>query len=322
MIAATMLVFAATEATPGSVARKILGQYASEQQVEILKETLNLNDPAPVRYLRWAGVALGVIPDPLSGEKARKLGFDENRGGQYFGNFGYSQLYKLPVTDVLWSRLLNSLWLAGIAFAIIVPLSIVLGVIAGMNEGGKVDRIISLGSMITTSIPEFAWAIFLIAVFAVAWQMLPGTSPLSGGGWSTASQMILPVAVLVLVDFGYVARMVRAAVVEVMERPYIRTAVLKGLSTREVVVRHVLRNAMIAPFTIILLQINFLITGVVVTEVAFAYPGFGRMLLEAALFGDIAIIEAATLVAVVIAISTQLLGDVGYMLLNPRIRVS
>jgi peptide/nickel transport system permease protein len=125
----------------------------------------------------------------------------------------------------------------------------------------------------------------------------------------------------VLYDSGYVVRMVRGSTAEVMNKPYIRTAVLKGLSFRTVVWRHAVRNAMIAPFTVLLLQINFLISGVVVTEMVFAYPGFGRMLLEASLFGDIALIEAATLVALAIATTTQLLSDVGYALLNPQIRV-
>ena len=129
--------------------------------------------------------------------------------------------------------------------------------------------------------------------------LLPGTSPLDpSGGWSIASQLVLPVAVLVLYDLGYVVRMVRASMVDVMTKPYIRTAILKGLrACRTVVIRHALRNAMIAPFTVILLQINFLITGVVVIETVFAYPGFGRLILEASLAKDISMIEAATLIA-------------------------
>jgi len=130
-----------------------------------------------------------------------------------------------------------------------------------------------------------------------------------------------PVAVMVFYDLGYVVRMVRASMIEVMTRPYIRTAVLKGMSMRRVVLAHALRNAMIAPFTVLLLQINFLISGVVVTELVFAYPGFGRLLLEASLFGDVATLEAATLITVAIAVTTQFLGDLGYMLLDPRIRV-
>jgi len=133
---------------------------------------------------------------------------------------------------------------------------------------------------------------------------------------------VLPVAVLAIYDAGYVARMVRGSMAEIMARPYVRTAVLKGLSRRQVILRHAVRNAMIAPFTVIMLQINWLISGVVVTELVFAYPGFGRMLLEASLFGDIALIEAATLIALVVATATQLVSDVGYVLLNPQIRLS
>jgi peptide/nickel transport system permease protein len=160
-----------------------------------------------------------------------------------------------------------------------------------------------------------------MAIF-VAWLLvLPGTSTLQGfDEWPWASQMVMPVAVLVLYDFGYVARMVRGSMVEVMTMPYIRTAILKGLPYKTVILRHALRNALITPFTVILLQIPFLISGVVVTEVAFAYPGFGRMLLDAALFGDITLVEAAALIAVFVAVFTQLIGDIGYMYINPRIR--
>jgi peptide/nickel transport system permease protein len=169
--------------------------------------------------------------------------------------------------------------------------------------------------------PEYAIGVILAALFAVWLKALPGTSPLAGGtGWSLSSQYALPVAVLVLYDSGYVARMVRASMIDVLNRPFVRTAILKGLPRRRVVLRHALRNAMIAPFTVILLQINWLIGGVVVTETVFAYPGFGRMLLQASLFGDISLIEAATLIALVIAIGTQLLSDVGYWLLDPQVR--
>ena len=131
---------------------------------------------------------------------------------------------------------------------------------------------------------------------------------------------LLPVAVIVLFDAGYVISMIRASMIEVMQRPYIRTAVLKGMSFRQVVLAHALRNAMINPVTVILLQINYLVTGVVVVESVFAYPGFGRMMLEASLYKDIALIEAGALVSVFIAVMTQILGDLAYMLLDPRIR--
>ncbi len=322
MVAASFLVFAVSEFTPGSVARKSLGPFATQQQVDLLTAKLRANDPLLVRYGRWVGVLVGAIPDPLQ-DPGTGLNFTDPRGAQYFGNFGYSTLNKLPVNDVIWDRLANTALLAGIAFLLIIPLSIAFGVLSGLREGGALDRTLSVVCITFTSIPEFASGVFLVTLFVILWPILPGTSPLnSDSGWSIASQLILPVAVLVIYDFGYVARMIRVSMIGVMEKPFIRTAVLKGMSTRRMVFGHALRNAMIAPFTVLLLQINFLISGVVVTELVFAYPGFGRLLLEASLFGDIATLEAATLITVAIAVTTQFIGDLGYMLLDPRIRVS
>ena len=320
MLLASMVVFVICESTPGSVARKLLGPFATVEQVDLLAERLKLNDPTPVRYARWFGVLIGVVSDPAADASLGEA-YQDPRGSQYFGNLGYSTLYKEPVNDVLWERLGNSGLLAGIAFLIVIPLSLTLGVLSGIAPGTVRDRSISLFSIVTSSIPEFASAVILIAVFVVLLGWLPGTAPLeTTNRWTIADQLILPIAVLVLYDFGYVTRIMRGSMAEVMAQPFVRTAILKGLPYRQVVVRHAMRNAMIAPFTVILLQIHFLITGVVVTEVIFAYPGFGRMLMDAALFGDIAIIEAATLVAVTIAVGTQFIGDLGYMLLNPRVR--
>ncbi len=319
-VVASFLVFAVTEFSPGNVARKTLGPYAAQESVDLLYQRLHLNDPLLVRYGRWIGVLTGVLADPLQ-DPALKLDFKDPRGDRYFGNFGYSTLFKAPVNDVLWDRLGNTLLLAGLAMVVIVPLSIVLGVLAGMRAGSAMDRVLSTASIVMTSVPEFALGVILVAVFVVFLGVLPGTSPLdAAAGWSIASQLVLPVAVLTIYDAGYVARMVRTSMVEVMARPYIRTAVLKGLPPRTVILRHALRNAMIAPFTVILLQVNWLIGGVVVTELVFAYPGFGRMLLEASLFGDISLIEAATLIALLVATATQLLSDIGYHVLNPQSR--
>ncbi len=320
LIVASFLVFVVCEFSPGNVARKTLGAFALQEQVDLLYKKLHLNDPLLVRYVRWVGVLTGLQADPLQ-DPALGLDFKDPRGKQYFGNFGYSTLFKAPVNDVLWDRLGKTALLAGLAFAVIVPLSLILGVLAGMRAGSVLDRSLSTLSIVMTSIPEFALGVLLVAVFVVALGWLPGTSPMVGNtGWSTASQLVLPVAVLAIYDSGYVARMVRTSMAEVMQKPYVRTAVLKGLPRRQVILRHALRNAMIAPFTVLLLQINWLISGVVVTELVFAYPGFGRMLLEASLFGDVSLIEAATLVALFVATATQLLSDVGYRLLDPQAR--
>jgi peptide/nickel transport system permease protein len=237
------------------------------------------------------------------------------------GDLGFSTRFKVPVREIIWDRLRNTLVLAAVAFALIVPVSMLLGVLAGMREGSWLDRTILVFSTVAASVPEFAMGVFLASIFVVWLGWLPGTATLvGGGGWSVASQFVLPVAVIVLYDAGYVVSMIRASMVEVMQRPYIRTAVLKGMAFRQVVTGHALRNAMINPVTVICLQISYLVSGVVVVETVFAYPGFGRMMLEAALFKDIALIEVGALVAVGVAILTQVLADLAYMLLDPRIR--
>lgn len=296
LVVISFLVFMLNELSPGDVARKILGPYAMQDQVDTLTRQMGLDRPVWVRYVEWIGNVLR-------------------------GDFGESIVYRQPVAEVLWDRLGNTLLLAAVSFAIIVPLSVVLGTLAGMREGSTLDRGVMVFSAMCASIPEFAMGVFLLAVFVVTLGVLPGTSPLTtGGGWPVWSQFVLPVTVVTLYDAGYLIAMIRQSMVEVMRQPYIRTAILKGMSFRDVVTKHALRNALITPFTVILLQLNYLVSGLVVVETVFAYPGFGRMMLEAALAKDIAVIEAGTLVAVTVTMLTQLFGDLGYMRLDPRIR--
>ena len=296
MLAVSLIIFVVNEYSPGQVTRKILGPFATQNEVDLLTVKMGLDRPIIIRYIEWLGQILR-------------------------GDLGKSTLWGAPVNSIIWDRLLNTSIIASLAFAVIVPASIIFGVAAGMREVSRLDRTISLASIVTTSVPEFASGVFLQSVFVIWLGLLPGTSPLdASGGWSIASQLVLPVAVMVLYDLGYVVRMVRASMVETMTRPFIRTAVLKGLSFRNVIMKHAIRNAMIGPFTVILLQINYLVTGVVVVEAVVGYPGFGRMMLDAALNKDIAVIEAGSMFAVFVTVSTQIIGDFGYMLLNPRIR--
>jgi peptide/nickel transport system permease protein len=297
LLVVSFLVFTLNEFSPGAVARKMLGAYATQEQVDILTKQMGLDRPVLLRYVEYVGKVVS-------------------------GDLGYSTRFKLPVREVIGKHLANTALLAAIAFACIVPLSMLLGIAAGMREASRLDRAILMFSTLIASIPEFALGVFLASVFVVWLGWLPGTATLlAGGGWSVAAQLVLPVAVIVLFDAGYVISMIRASMVEVMQRPYIRTAVLKGLPFRRVILRHAVRNAMLTPITVIMLQINYLVAGVVVVETVFAYPGFGRMMLEATLFKDIALIEAGALVAVFLAVTTNILGDLVYIVLDPRIRV-
>jgi peptide/nickel transport system permease protein len=295
MAVVSLILFSIFETDKLAVAGKVLGPYSSEEQRMIWLDQNGYNDPFFERYIRWAGNAMR-------------------------GDFGESMQLKVPVSEVLWPRLANTGILALCLFALMIPISLTLGVLAGMKEGSIRDRSITVASVLTTSIPEFASATFLSAIFVYTLGWLPGTSAMSEGfDWK---QLVLPVLVLLLYDFGYVARMTRASMAEVMTSQYIRTAILKGLPYRQVIMRHALRNALIAPFTVIVLQLNWLLSGVIVVEVFFAYKGFGKLLLDAALFGDIFVIEACTLVAVFVAVFSQFISDIGYTLLNPRIRFS
>ena len=297
LLVVSCAVFVLNEFAPGDVARKLLGAYATQEQVEHLTQQLGLDRPVLIRYVEYMGDVLR-------------------------GNLGQSLTFKVPVAQILVERLSNTLLLAAIAFAVIVPLAVLFGVLAGMREGSAQDHSILIAANFLSSLPEFATGVFLAGIFAVWLGWLPGTSPLStGGNWSIASQLVLPVLVMALYDMGYLIAMIRVSMIGVMRQPFIRTAILKGMKRRDVIVKHALRNALIAPFTAILLQINYLIAGVVVVETVFAYPGFGRLMLQAAMSKDIALVEAGALVAVLIAMTTQLVGDLGYMLLDPRIRI-
>jgi peptide/nickel transport system permease protein len=227
-----------------------------------------------------------------------------------------------PVMRTLTRRLRNSFFLAGIAFAVIMPLALVLGLIAGLNDGGFVDRFLSLFGLITTSTPSFATGVVLILVLSSWLQLLPGATTFSSDTaiFENLEMLIMPVLTLALVELGYVLRITRSSIVEVMREPYIRTASLKGLPYHKIVIKHALRNALIAPLTVILLHVNWLIGGIVVVESIFGFPGLGKYLYDSAVSKDVFALEAGAIVMVVLAVGTQLIADIAYTILNPRIR--
>ncbi len=237
------------------------------------------------------------------------------------GDPGLSLRTGRPVADLLFTRLRNSLVLAGIAFVIVMPVALVLGLIAGLNEGKALDRILSVGGMMFSVTPEFATGIFLILIFSFWLDLVPGATVFGEKApWERPEMLILPVLTLTLIELGYVLRITRASMADVMKAPYIRTAFLKGLPYRRVVFKHALRNALMAPITVIMLHVNWLLGGIVVVEVIFGYPGLGSYLLDSALFKDFNAIEAGAIVLVAVAVGTQLLADIIYTFLNPRIR--
>ncbi|HXV41595.1 MAG TPA: ABC transporter permease [Anaerolineae bacterium] len=238
------------------------------------------------------------------------------------GDPGVSFFTRRPVAETLVRRLFNTLTLAAIAFVIVMPLALLLGLMAGLKEGRFIDRFLSINSLVATATPEFASGIFLILIFATWLKLVPGAVVVSNDAaiFENPSMLVLPVLTLTLIELGYVLRITRASMVEVMKTNYIRTAILKGLPHRQIVFKHAVRNALMAPITIIMLHVNWLIGGIVVVEALFGFPGLGRYILEAALFKDVFAIEAAAMVLVIIAVATQLIADIIYTYLNPRIR--
>ena len=244
------------------------------------------------------------------------------RRGLLRGDPGLSLQTGRPVSVTLFPRLRNSLVLAGVAFVVIMPLALALGILAGVNEGRAVDRTISIVGLSLTATPEFVTGIFLILVFGIWLKVVPAVAIFTSADaiFRQPSLLVLPVLTLTAAEVGYVARMTRASMVEVMDSAYIRTAILKGVPRGRVIFRHAVRNALLAPITIIMLHVNWLVGGLVVVEVLFGYPGLGQYIYDAAIFGDFNAIEAAAMILVVIAVGTRLLGDFAYTLLNPRIR--
>ncbi len=238
------------------------------------------------------------------------------------GDPGVSFQTKRPVVESLWTRLRNTLILAGLAFVVVMPLALVLGVVAGLNEGQWVDRVLSLGGLVTTATPEFVSGTLLILLLSQGLKLLPGAVVVTNERalFARPEMLVLPVLTLTLAELGYVLRITRASMVEVLRTNYIRTAVLKGLPRWRIVFRHALRNALMAPITVIMLHVNWLVGGIVIVESIYGFPGLGTYILEAALFKDVFVIEAATMSLIVIAVGTQLVADVAYTFLNPRIR--
>jgi peptide/nickel transport system permease protein len=298
LILVSILIFALAEVLPGDVGRSILGPYATDQQVKILNHELGADRPLYQRYASWAG-------------------------GFVTGDWGESPVSKVPVFSTVMTALGNSLVLAGFALVIIVPVSVLLGVYAGLRKDSFLDRGITISTLSMTVIPEFVSGVILLYVFAVLLKWLPVNAMPPDGSpfYERFYYLILPAIPLMFLELGYIARMARVGTVQVLAMPYIRTAVLKGLPRRRVIFGHVLRNAMVPTVTVIGSQVGWLIGGLVVIETLFVYPGIGKLMVEAAQQHDVVMLEASVLMVAVIYMVSNLLADIVVALLNPRIRM-
>lgn len=287
------------------------------------------NQPLASRYGQWLGVLPYKHPEPDSGAtvRCRAAGADVDPPtfcGVLQGYWGYSTVFKETAGGIIATRLAATGVLMFWVMVVMVPTALVLGVLAGMREGSRTDRSLSTFAIATTATPEYVSGVVFIVVFTssvvgLKWFKGTATSALEDG--VTFENFTLPVMTMALYGMGYIARMTRASMAEVMTAQYIRTARLKGVSFRNVVVKHALRNALIAPFTVIMLQFPWLLTGVVIVETLFNYKGFGWLLVQAAGNNDIDLLLGCSVVAVFVVLITQLISDIGYVYLNPRIRV-
>ena len=297
LVLLSFIIFFAGSILPGNPGRAILGPFASQHAVEVLNHSIGADRPLISQYWTWV---TGIV----------------------HGDLGTSYQFRAPVSTFLFPALGRSLKLAAVAFVIVVPLSILGGVLAALYRGRAIDRSISVTGLSLTSVPEFVSGIVLIVIFAIGLKWLPVTAN-PPAGTSPPGQLrylILPAIPLVFVLFGYIARMARAGTIEALDSDYVRTAILKGLPRSVVIRRHVLRNSLLPTITVIATQTGYLIGGLVVVETLFNYPGLGRLIFTAANNKDFPMLEAGVLVIGIVYLGATLIADILYTILNPRIR--
>ena len=282
-------------------------------------------------YGEWLGVVPGYVFEAANGDVRGRCiapGQAPEEADRFCGilqgYWGSSTVFKDDVSSIIATRLGLTGVLMFWVMVLMVPSALVLGVLAGMREGSRTDRTLSTVAITTTATPEYVSGVILIAVFAssavgLKWFKGTATSAMESPNFEN---FFLPVLTIALYGMGYIARMTRASMAEVMTAQYIRTARLKGVSFPNIVMKHALRNALIAPFTVIMLQFPWLLNGVVIVETLFNYKGFGWTLVQAAGNNDIELLLGVSVVSVFVVLTTQLISDIGYVYLNPRIKVS
>ncbi|GAB5489912.1 MAG: ABC transporter permease [Phototrophicaceae bacterium] len=309
-ILTSLMIFFMLRVLPGDPARVIVGgREASEEQVQEIREEFGLDEPLAIQYVTW-------ISEFTQGDWGDSVSFrgSDNR-------------------DLILQRTINSLRLALVALLISVPLSVTLGIIAGLNENKLPDTIISLVTLSVVSLPEFVTGLFLVNIVALKWANNPLAEAL--GWWFPSSSAIpanatfqealpslwLPAIAATLVLLAYISRLTRAGVIEELKRDYVRTATLKGIPYYKVIINHVLRNALLPTITVIAISMSWLISGLVVIEYVFGYPGLGSLLITAIERRDLPLTQAIIMVTVSIILVANLSADMIYAVLNPRIKL-
>jgi peptide/nickel transport system permease protein len=297
LLAVSVLIFAGTQILPGDVAQAILGQSATPEALANLREQLGLNDPAWLRYVHWLW---GIL----------------------HGDFGTAQSSGLDIATSISTRLKNTLFLAACAAIVAVPLAIILGLIAVRYRNGFVDKLISGLALASTSFPEFFIGYVLIYFFAVKWQIFPSISTVDDSTpfLDRLQAVVLPATALTLVVLAHMMRMTRAAILNVMQSAYIETAELKGLRAFDIIRKHAFPNAIAPVVNVVMLNLAYLIVGVVVVEVIFVYPGMGQYLVDHVAKRDVPVVQAVGLIFAAVYITLNIIADIAAILANPRLR--
>lgn len=297
LFAVSVLIFVGTQILPGDVAQSILGQSATAESLANLREALGLNDPAYIRYFKWLG---GILT----------------------GNLGTALSSGQDIASAIGGRLWNTLFLAFWAAVVSVPLAIGLGLLAVRYRNGFIDKLISGLALASTSLPEFFIGYLLVYFFAVQWQIFPGISTVYDGMpfLERMKAIALPATALTLVVLAHMMRMTRAAILNVMQSAYIETAELKGLSPFEIIRKHAFPNAIAPVVNVVMLNLAYLIVGVVVVEVIFVYPGMGQYLVDHVAKRDVPVVQAVGLIFAAVYITLNMIADIAAILANPRLR--
>ncbi|MEO0343498.1 MAG: ABC transporter permease [Pseudomonadota bacterium] len=329
----TFVVFFLTNLYPNleKLAKSQANNRMTDEQVERWLTNRGYSQNIFKKYGEWVGILPSKLTTTEDGDvytRCSRPTIPAEEANRFCGvlqfNFGYSTVFKDEVSSIVWGKLKLTGALMGYVMLVMVPGALIVGVLAGMREGSRLDRFLSTFSITTTATPEYVSGVIFIAVFAssavgLRWFKGTATSAMEN---ITFENFFLPVITIALYGLGYIARMTRASMTEVMTAQYIRTARLKGVSFGNIVMKHALRNALIAPFTVIMLQFPWLLNGVVIVETLFNYKGFGWTLVQAAGNNDIELLLGVSVVSVIVVLLTQLISDIGYVYLNPRIRVS
>jgi peptide/nickel transport system permease protein len=300
LFVASLVIFAATQALPSDPARAILGRSATPESVAELRRQLGLNKPVVEQYTDWVG---GVLR----------------------GDFGNSLAAGVPVSEILGQRIVNSGFLMLLAAVVSVPLGIALGAVTARRRDGPLDHTVSIVTLAVAALPEFVVAIALVILFATTvFQWFPGVALIdpSVGVWNYPSELVLPVVTLVIAVTPYIARIMRASMVEILESDYVEMARLKGLPERVVLWRHAVPNGIAPTFQVIAINLAYLAGGIVVVEAVFNYPGIGLALVDAVRSRDMAVVQALALLIAALYVGLNLLADLATILVSPRLRTS